>query len=319
MVPCKNLPVTAEESLVGAMGCASWRSHYRLREYASLDGVATVIRGTGALRTEFASVIGLNEVGITDAVLAAIWRFGPNAVAYAISSQAEARHLGADIAIIHQRTSRILLYQAKLARYDSDGAFRLKSPVTRQQLRLLRRRNPIVIDGTRYQVTGFLALFQQGRTPFLRCCPLPFAPDMWCGLWESGMRPYRADGGGWGPAPRVGREYYQRVLVRCGCSPGGVLAARVPGEGDQVTSVAEASTWPWEFHVHQWLGREDPDVGVEHLEADEGFGGAAPYFGDYTPRVGTTQARGQAAGIANALAARLRLPASTKLYVITLP
>lgn len=109
-------------------------------------------------------------MGITDAVLAAIWRFGPDAAAYAISSHAEAKHLGADIAIVHLPTTRILLYQAKLARLD-DGAFKLKSPVTEGQLAILRRPSSIEVLGTRYQVTGRLALYQGDLSTYIRHCP----------------------------------------------------------------------------------------------------------------------------------------------------
>ncbi len=149
--------MTAEQLLVGAMGWASWRSHYQLSEYASLAPRAGIVRGGRKLRIEQPGVLGLNEVGVTDHVLAAIWRFGPAAAAYSVSSRAEARHLGADIAIVHQPTSRILLYQAKLAQ-RADSEFRLKSPVTRSQLTLLRDPREIRIQGARYQVTSRLAL-----------------------------------------------------------------------------------------------------------------------------------------------------------------
>jgi hypothetical protein len=72
--------VTAEQSLVGAMGCASWRSHYRLREYAALAQVgphplARVIRvDRGSLAFGTAGVLDLNEVGVTDTLLAALCR-----------------------------------------------------------------------------------------------------------------------------------------------------------------------------------------------------------------------------------------------------
>jgi hypothetical protein len=173
---CEDSRVTAEQSLVGAMGCASWRSHYRLREYAALaqagpDPVAQVIRvDRGSLAIETAAVLDLNEVGVTDTVVAAIWRFGPSAAAYAISSSAEHEHLGADIAIAHLSTSRILLYQAKLAEHK-DGKFRLKSPVTKTQVRQLSQRRPITIQGIPYEVTGRLALYQQDLTPYLSHLP----------------------------------------------------------------------------------------------------------------------------------------------------
>jgi hypothetical protein len=38
--------VTAEQSLVGAMRCASWRSHYLLREHANLVPVARLVQVT---------------------------------------------------------------------------------------------------------------------------------------------------------------------------------------------------------------------------------------------------------------------------------
>src|SRR6266851_274931 len=101
--------MSAEQSLVGAMGCASWRSHNRLREHAALAPLSGVIRGSASLRLGSAAVLGLNEVGVTDLVMATIWRFGPSAVAYGVSPGAEANHLGADIAIVHTATSRILL------------------------------------------------------------------------------------------------------------------------------------------------------------------------------------------------------------------
>jgi hypothetical protein len=219
--------VTAEQSLTGAMGCASWRSHFRLREHAALTGVATVIRGANSLRIEHAGVMDLNEVGITDVVMAAIWRFGPRAAAYAISSHAEARHLGADIAIIHQPTSRILLYQAKLAS-SHDGEFRLKSPVTRQQLTLLRRQR-VKIEDTWYQITGRLALYQHDLTPFIdHCLPLPM-PGLWHGPWQFEPYPFHPGGGtDWSPAPQTGRTYYETFLTRHGCSPSGILAAPRP-------------------------------------------------------------------------------------------
>ncbi len=199
--------MTAEQSLVGAMGCASWRAHYRLREYAALASSGRVIRGDVSLRVEDAEIDDLNEVGITDGVLAAIWRFGPSAAAYAISSRAEANHLGADIAIVQLSASRILLYQAKLARLRGE-AYRLKSQVTKGQLKLLRRRRPIEILGFRFQVTGRLALYQQDVTPYLRNAPV-FFPDMWWRLWPDVP----------GPLPAGIRGELKPVSTTRPCSP----------------------------------------------------------------------------------------------------
>jgi hypothetical protein len=316
--------MTAEQSLVGAMGCASWRSHYGLREYATLAEVARTIRGDTSPHIASVAVNGLNEVGITDTALAAIWRFGPRAAAYAISSHAEARHLGADVAIAHLPTLRILLYQAKLASH-LDGSFVMKSPVTRQQLGLLRRRRPIEIEGTWYQLTGRLALYQQDLTPFLGHYPPPFWPDLWWEPWQGGPGPvHRPDHPGeeWGHAPEIGRRYYERILVPDRGSPSGILAAVIPNGNDRVTSVAEASTWPWEFDTYQWLrqlGPSNGNGGPQAAASYSGFGGAAPAFEPYLPTVPTPQAQNQAAGIARGLAERLRLPASVQLHVIALP
>jgi hypothetical protein len=122
-----------------------------------------------------------------------------------------------------------------------------------------------------------------------------------------------------GPAPEIGRKYYETVLARCGFSPGGVLAALVPGRRDRVTSVAVSSTWPWEFDVHQWLRQPSPDVGRQQADADPGFGGTAPDFGQYFATLAEPQSSDRAGGIARELAEKLRLPSSTRLHVITLP
>jgi hypothetical protein len=311
--------MTAEQSLVGAMGCASWRSHYRLREHAALAPLAGIIRGDESLRIERPDAMDLNEVGITDLVLAAIWRFGPSAAAYAVSSHAEARHLGADIAIVHLSTSRILLYQAKLARRDK-GAFTLKSPVTKHQLALLGRRRRIEIQGARYQLTGRLALYQQDATPYLGHCSPTFVTGLWQMPWWSGAGPFTAaSGGAWEPEPEIGEKYYQAVLAGCGSSPSGVLAALVPGGRDRVTSVDMKSTWPWEFDAYEWFQAASPADGRAQDAAEQGFGGSAPGFGRYFSDLAEPQSSDQITGIASVLADRLRLPASTRLHVIALP
>ncbi len=178
--------------------------------------VGHVIRGGTSLRIEDAEIDGLNEVGITDGVLAAIWRFGPNAAVYAISSHAEANHLGADIAIVQLSASRILLYQAKLARLRDD-VYKLKSQVTKSQLilqlKLLRRRRPIEILGIRYQITSRLALYQHDLTPYLANAPM-FIPNQWWRFWPDVPGPLPA-GISWEfkPAPLTGRQYYETMLA----------------------------------------------------------------------------------------------------------
>src|SRR6266705_316176 len=57
------------------------------------------------------------------------------------------------------------------------------------------------------------------------------------------------------------------MLASIACSPSGILAALVPGGDGRLTSVATASTWPWEFDVYEWLrcaeagGNGQPDAG----------------------------------------------------------
>lgn len=312
--------MTDEQALVGAMGCASWRSHCLLREHAGLEHVRRVIRGRASLR--ISDTADLNEVGITDAVMAAIWRFGPEDAAYAVSSHAEATQLGADIAIIHLASSRILLYQAKIASLQDD-VFELKSPVTTEQLRLLRRRIPLTILGTGYQVTGRLALYQCDANFYF---DLP-SSHMWLVPWLTGPAPFPADGGAvWAPAPGFGRDYYHDVLACRGSSPMGVLAALIPGGSHRVRSVAVDSTWPWEFDAHQWLLQAPPRGSGQPSPDDLGFGGDPPDFGEYLPPViREEQARAHrddtqfAQAVANALAGELQLRPSTRLYVIALP
>jgi hypothetical protein len=319
--------MTAEQSIVGAMGCASWRSHYRLREHAALAPIAGIIRGDTSLRIERPDSTDLNEVGVTDMVLAAIWRFGPDGAAYAISSHAEGKHLCADIAIVHLSTSRILLYQAKLASHHS-GVYSLKSPVTKQQLALLGRRRPIEIQGTMYQMTGRLALYQQDLTPHLRQCPPPFGVGQWPVFWWGGAGPFPVAAGGiWEPSPEIGRMYYDTFLAGRGCSPSGILAALVPGGRDRITSVAVNSTWPWEFDAYEWFREATQADGPTQAGADRGFGGSAPDFGSYGPEFEELRPSDQVAGtarervadIASELADKLRLPTSIRLYVIALP
>jgi hypothetical protein len=123
------------------------------------------------------------------------------------------------------------------------------------------------------------------------------------------------------PAPEIGRKYYETVLARHRCSPSGILAAVAPEGNDPVTSVAAAGTWPWEFDSYQWLREEGGDDGRDEPTAGLGPGRVTPDFEAYAQTTAAPLVPGpaEAAGIADALAARLRLPASTKLHVITLP
>ena len=157
---------------------------------------------------------------MTDAVMATIWAAAPGAVAYAISAGAEAGHLGADLAIVHSATNRVLLYQAKLALLDASGnTLRLKSELTPAQHRLLGQES-VVVDGDRYMVTGRLATYQTDHT----CC-MDGCNDVWPIFWwhDYLVGPGHPAGGWHGHSS--GRTYCEDVLRRHACSPGGVLAA----------------------------------------------------------------------------------------------
>ncbi len=118
------------------------------------------------------------------------------------------------------------------------------------------------------------------------------------------------------------------MLASIACSPSGILAALVPGGDGRLTSVATASTWPWEFDVYEWLrcaeagGNGQPDAGGPL------FGEGPPTFDEYVPTLAEPQLAtripifGQgipAMNFTRVLAERLRLSATTKLYVIALP
>ena len=218
--------------------------------------------------------------------------------------------LGADIAIVHSSTSRILLYQAKLARLDG-SQFDLKSDATTDQIALLNQAS-VTVDGRSYSVTGRLALYQADVTPFLDRC----SPDLWIhwrSPWHWGL--------GWPGAsfdrlPEVGRWYYEEIL-RFGCSPSGVVAAPASGTSP-ISSVAVTATWPWEFDTHTWLRGGSPvdraasgatDGDMQDLEG-------APEFGDYQRE--PTEERDGASAFAEQLADQLSLAETRQLFLILL-
>lgn len=304
------MSVSAEQTLVGAMGCASWRSHLRLKEQVSVAGGGRVVQGTRVLTTGAASSLSLNEVGVTDLVMVTLWRFGPRGAAYAVTSGAESHQLGADIAIVDSRRARILIYQAKLA-VLSGRVLQLKSEVTYEQLRLLRRQD-VELNDQPYEVTGRLAIYQADYTPFIQCCPSRWTSDSWEWPWElRRFVPTEPDGS----QPGVGRFYYENVLAQGGCSPSGVLAARVPATTGSRKLVEYSSTWPWEFDTYEWFiqGRSQLDKSGRSPEQSQ-LG--PPDFEEYRPDVSEGPAAERATSIASELAEKLHLRPSQQMYVI---
>jgi len=242
-------------------------------------------------------------VGVTDSVLTTLWHFGPSAAAFAVSAGAEANHLGADIAIVHSSTNRVLLYQAKLARLIAGGRYQLKSKVPIGQARILRRKW-VTLGGVRYSVTGRLALYQADHTPFIGHCAHRSA------IW--GLRGFASSS--FVPDPKVGHDYYRYVLARCGCSSSGVLAAPVTND-PTIASVSESQTWPWEFDTYEWLrGSSRLDQGNVSTNYQEWSDRDTPEFDEYRPAQGP--AIDGAADLAGELARRLRMSTSRMLYVV---
>jgi hypothetical protein len=300
--------------LAGAMGCASWRSRHRLLEHAALAPPRGTLYGGKRICSGLTDALGLNEVGVTDLVLAAIWRFGPEELAYGVSSRAESDQLGADIAILHQAELRILLYQAKLATYDG-GVFKLKSRVTDSQIKLLAKR-AVRIDGAKYSVTGRLALYQTGMTPFIRSCPPYRMPIAW---WGSRW-------GEWEPTPetkarepQIGRRYYQDFLFTHRCSPSGIVATPIPSTSEEAKRIAASSAWPWEFETYEWCQGIDTLSEREKNIDRQLFSETVPDFEEYiqtdqvNPEAPTPQ---RASDMAVQLHQQFRLPANHRLYLI---
>lgn len=308
----ENVGVTVEQSLVGAMGCASWRARRRLVEYASLapDGGVISSGPHGLPQIGVPQSWGLSEVGVTDAVMTTLWRAGPNGAAYAVSSRTESAHLGADLAIIRRQQRRIMLHQAKLARLDGSD-FRLKSRVSQGQARLLRRRE-VTVNGTCYTVTGRLALYQAEWMPFPDRCDL----IEWCGPW--GIRWFRdPERQRWERDPAIGRDYYKRVLDLL-WSPAGVLAAPVV-RARPMSSIPARATWPWEFDFYHWCGDTSwLDTPGGSGSQDPDFEPLPPRFEPYEAARGANPPRDLADILASELPERLGLPRSRQLHVIVI-
>jgi hypothetical protein len=294
------------------MGCASWRAHHRQREYVELAPVGGIIRGgpKSPPTTQAAVAFGLNEVGLTDVVMATLWRFGPIAIAYAVSPGAESNHLGADIAFVHSATTRVLVYQAKIARLDG-AEFRLKSEAPTDQVDMLTR-SSVELNGRTFAVTGRLALYQVDLTPFLDRGDPHFWFDEWERRWHRGS--LRRD---FSRRPEIARRYYEQVL-QYGCSPSGILAAPAHGQAP-ISSVAASSTWPWEFDMYEWLRSSSPlDDGFDPDAVADSPGTLADRTPEFEPYTGATRepAAGDPQETALQLATQLNLPTGRVLYLM---
>lgn len=199
--------------LAGALGLASWRAHLSLAEYAGAAPGGMVFAGAKSAQVQTPKALGLNEVGVTDSVIATMWRCAPVSTAASTTGPAEKHHFGADLAIVDLNGNRLLLYQAKLGSLSPSGDLVLKSQVPSGQVKLLRRKS-VIVGGNRFSITGRLAIYQVDYTPHLHL-PAGFS------LPASVLIPFGA-----GPADAV--QYFQNVLGPHSISPSGVLAAAIP-------------------------------------------------------------------------------------------
>ncbi len=291
--------------LVGAMGLASWRARFALKEYATAAKTGRLHHwGTMApAQTTSPETLDLNEVGVTDAVMASLWKCGPPKSAYGVTAGAGSSYLAADIAVVQQATNRILLYRAKLGSLGSESTdLQLKSPISEEHVRSLRRETLQVGDVT-YGLTGRLAIFQIDHTPYL-------ANDYGTDSPDSGWWPW------WGidePDYSAAACYYKNVIVPTRSSPSGVLAAPLANGDSGISMVPAASTWPWEFDIYSWLNGLPGLNGVEPRTDTSSIPTVPEFFFEEGDR-----AEGQpavAAEFGTLLHEALNLPEDHKLYV----
>lgn len=301
------------------MGLASWRARWTLSEYAAAatGGGALSSRSGRPHFNRSLNPLGLNEVGVTDAVLATLWQFGPGGAAYGVSARAESHYFGADIALVDVMSKRILLYQAKLARLDGSD-LKLKSHVPVSHVKHLTRA-AVRIGGDRYTIAGRLALYQVGHIPFLSHCAgldfwrLPFGwPESFA--WRS-----------WG---RVVGQPAQTLAVSTTKTCSSTETARQvacsllqsPAEAVRSTPFRRLRRGPGNSTSSTGISR----CGVPSIRLPGGSSGGDgpgpdavfPEFTRYTPAQDDGVQVGDAGELADGLRQALRLPAGHTLFVI---
>jgi hypothetical protein len=234
------------------MGIASWRARVLLREFAQ----AAAVPG-GALRIKAGNVQAshpgpsdLNEVGVTDAVSAALWRHAPEGATYVVTSAAETLVFGGDLAIVHG-DRHLRIYQAKLVT-DTDpktGEYVLKSPLTQAHATLLNTGTFTWRQQT-WRKTGYLALYQT-------CLSIVQ------GTWHIRRSTWWAQAAASFQAPHLGGVYYWDMMAASRgktarmASARGIMAAPVPPSAatGSLYRVPIADSWPWEYGVaNVWSG-----------------------------------------------------------------
>jgi hypothetical protein len=125
--------------------------------FGSSHGRELAVRG-GSIQTNVSPGLP-HEVGLTDVVSGILSSLGPTGTFVSVSSTAEARHVGADVALVDEGFRRVLLFQAKVAAESNINRIVFKSRVAHQHIRLLQQRT-ITADGNRYEVASRLAVYQ---------------------------------------------------------------------------------------------------------------------------------------------------------------
>jgi hypothetical protein len=265
--------------LAGAMGIASWRARVVLREFAQAADLAgaTLSKSGGGVVTGRPEPWSLNEVGVTDAVAAALWRHAPEGMTYAVSSQAESHVLGGDLAVVDGHGT-LRVYQAKLVREvdRTTKEYVLKSPLTHAHSSHLNT-GTFVWDGQAYQKSGYLALYQMAL-PIVHGTRRPVRSRWW------------AEAAASLGAPHLGGVYHWDMMAAARgnsarmASARGIMAAPVPPLPalQSVDRVPVADSWPWEYGVaNVWSGPASdlPTRGSDEVitaESEDGESLAAP-------------------------------------------
>jgi hypothetical protein len=264
-----NLHMGDVHYLAGAMGIASWRARATLSEYAQAVDIpgSSLNKSQGGVVTGRPEHWSLNEVGVSDAVMASLWRHAPEGMTYVVSSQAESQFLGGDLAIV-DGTLAIRVYQAKLVKDvdRSTNEYVLKSPLTHAHSFHLNT-GTFDWDGQLHQKTGYLALYQRA---------LPVAP----GAREPRRSRWWLEAATSVGAPHLGGVYYWDMMAGGRGKPPrmasarGIMAAPVPPlpAQENVDRVEVLGSWPWEYGVaNVWSGpASDSSSGAESEDTGSG-------------------------------------------------
>lgn len=311
--------MTRCQLLAGALGLASWRARAHLEDYTIAAGNALRLTTKGAQKqgTLRPILMGarrrpqLSELGVTDAVLATIWRFGPDGITHEVAPLAERYFTGADIAFVDGANRRILLYQSKVAQL-AGATFRLKSTLEGRHRALLTTTSPLAIAGRDYSVTGRLALYQidHGYSWYDPGRSYP----AWRQVSVTGL-------GGLPMAALVedaaAQSYYRAVMAGTGASPCGVMAGRLAAGSTDIGSIGVRHTWPWEYDAYRWCtrrqsplddGRRNAEMTLPEMDAFEP--------GDDGPSGWDTRDLGDLGEFADALRRLIEPEETRRLFVV---